>query len=132
MFIATYNYEQFFETTNSSELSSAIHERVNAVIFSTLMSIGVILLYFKGEFNFDAKANKIKNLAKIWIVLNAILIVSTCIKNAEYVSFFGLTYKRLGVFAFLILSMISLVFTFLKITRQKTNAYLFNQMVWYC
>jgi hypothetical protein len=30
------------------------------------------------------------------------------------------------------LAIIGLVFTFLKITKQKTNAYLFNQMVWYC
>ena len=43
----------------------------------------------------------------------------------------GLTYKRLGVYAFLILSVIGLVFTYLKIQNQKTNAYLFNQMFWY-
>jgi hypothetical protein len=95
------------------------------------MAVGVILFYFKGGFNFDEKASKLKNLSKLWIVLNGILIVSTFIKNAEYVSFFGLTYKRLGVYAFLILAIIGLVITFLKITRQKTNAYLINQMVWY-
>ncbi|HQK40784.1 MAG TPA: DUF4173 domain-containing protein, partial [Flavobacterium alvei] len=48
-----------------------------------------------------------------------------------YVSFFGLTYKRLGVYAFLVLAIIGLFFTFLKITKQKANAYLFNRMVWY-
>jgi len=131
VFIATYNYEQFFEVVQSSQLSAATHERVNSVIFSILMAVGVILFYFKGGFNFDEKASKLKNLSKLWIVLNGILIVSTFIKNAEYVSFFGLTYKRLGVYAFLILAIIGLVITFLKITRQKTNAYLINQMVWY-
>lgn len=130
IFIVTYNYEQFFEVAEVSGLSSATHERVNAVIFSIIMAVGVILFYFKGGFNFDKKAVHLKNLAKIWIVLNGILIVSTIIKNSEYVSFFGLTYKRLGVYAFLILAIIGLVFTFLKIIKQKTNAYLFNQMVW--
>jgi hypothetical protein len=131
VFIVTYNYEQFFEVVEKSKLSAATHERVNAVIFSIIMAVGVIMFYFKGGFNFDKKAKNLKRLSKIWIVLNGILIISTIIKNSEYVSFFGLTYKRLGVYAFLILAIIGLVFTFLKITKQKTNGYLVNQLVWY-
>ncbi|MBS7255547.1 DUF4153 domain-containing protein [Flavobacterium branchiicola] len=131
VFIVTYNYEQFFEVIEKSKLSLATHERVNAVIFSILMAVGVIMFYFKGGFNFDKEATSLKRLAKIWIILNCVLIVSTFIKNTEYVSAFGLTYKRLGVYAFLILSIIGLIYTFLKIAKQKTNAYLANQMVWY-
>ncbi|KRD07405.1 hypothetical protein ASE21_18100 [Flavobacterium sp. Root901] len=130
-FIAAYNYEQFFEVVEKTNLSADTHERVNAVIFSILMAVGVILFYFKGGFNFDEKASTLKKLAKVWLVLNIILILSTIIKNSEYVSFYGLTYKRLGVYAFLILAIIGLIYSFLKITKQKTNAYLFNQMVWY-
>ncbi|MFV8270888.1 DUF4173 domain-containing protein [Flavobacterium sp. GT2N3] len=130
IFIITYNYEQFFEIIETSKLSSATHERVNAVIFSIVMAVGVIMFYFKGGFNFDEKANNLKLLAKTWILLNGILILCAIIKNSEYVSYFGLTYKRLGVYAFLILAIIGLVFAFLKIINQKTNAYLFNQMVW--
>jgi len=131
VFIVTYNYEQFFEVLEKSKLSAATHERVNAVIFSIMMAVGVIMFYFKGGFNFDEKAKNLKLLSKIWILLNGVLILSTILKNSEYVSFFGLTYKRLGVYAFLILAIIGLVFTFLKITKQKTNGYLVNQMVWY-
>lgn len=133
VFVVTYNYEQFFEVIElqASKLSADTHERVNSVIFSTLMAVGVILFYFKGGFNFDKKATILKKLAKIWIFLNGVLIISTIVKNSEYVSFFGLTYKRLGVYAFLILAIIGLVYAFLKITKQKTNAYLFNQMIWY-
>lgn len=132
VFIVTYNYEQFFEVVQKSNLSADTHERVNAVIFSIVMAIGVILFYFKGGFNFDARANTLKKLARVWIVLNAVLILSAIVKNSEYVSFYGLTYKRLGVYAFLILAIIGLILSFLKISKQKTNAFLFNQMVWYC
>jgi hypothetical protein len=132
VFIATYNYEQFFEVIQKSKLSAATHERVNAVIFSIIMAVGVILFYFKGSFNFDEKAKNLKRLSKIWIFLNGILILSTLIKNTEYISYFGLTYKRLGVYAFLFLAITGLFFAFFKIIKQKTNAYLFNQMVWYC
>lgn len=131
IFIITYNYEQFFEAKTTSNLSADTHERVNSVIFSIVMAVGLILFYFKGGFNFDKKAVWLKKLAKIWIVLNGLLILSTIIKNSEYISVFGLTYKRLGVYAFLILAIIGLVFVFLKIMKQKTNAYLANQMVWY-
>lgn len=135
VFIGTYNYEQFFEIKDTvikmSELSADTHERVNAVIFSILMAVGVILFYFKGGFNFDPEATSLKKLAKLWIILNIVLIISAVIKNTEYVSFFGLTYKRLGVYAFLTLAIIGLILTFYKIVKQKTNAFLFNQMVWY-
>lgn len=131
VFIVTYNYEQFFEVVKNPNLSADTHERVNSVIFSIVMAVGLILFYFKGGFNFDKKAANLKKLAKIWIVLNGLLIVSTFIKNSEYIAVQGLTYKRLGVYAFLVLAIIGLVFVFLKITKQKTNAYLANQMVWY-
>lgn len=131
VFIGTYNYEQFFEVVEKTNLSADTHERVNSVIFSILMAVGLIMFYFKGGFNFDEKAGRLKKLAKIWIVLNGFLILSAIIKNSEYISVFGLTYKRLGVYAFLILSIVGLVFVFLKIKKQKTNSYLVNNMIWY-
>ncbi len=131
-FIFTYNYEQFYEIPKTaSQLSEETHERVVSVIFSIIMAIAVIMFYFKGAFNFDKNAGILKTLAKIWVILNAVLIFSTMAKNTEYVEQLGVTYKRLGVYAFLILSIIGLVITFMKIQKQKTNAFLFNQMVWY-
>ncbi|MBE0392350.1 DUF4173 domain-containing protein [Flavobacterium sp. PL002] len=129
VFIVTYNYEQFFKVETVTNLSVAIHDRVNAVIISIIMAVGVILFYFKGGFNFDTKATLLKLLAKIWIGLNGILIISSAIKNSEYIMQYGLTYKRLGVYAFLGITLSGLIFTYFKIKKQKTNAYLFNQMV---
>ncbi len=130
VFIGTYNYEQFFKEESTSVLSAATHDRVNAVIISIIMAVGVILFYFKKGFNFDTNANFLKRLAKIWVGLNAVLIISSAVKNSEYILHFGLTYKRLGVYAFLVLTLIGLGFTYYKIKNQKTNAFLFNQMFW--
>ena len=131
-FIITYNYEQFFETVKSPvKLSEETHERVNAVIASIIMAILVIMFYFKSNFNFDPKAFWMKVLVKIWIFLNAVLVISAMVKNSEYILNHGFTYKRLGVYAFLILSLIGLVMTFIKIQYRKTNAFLFNSMAWY-
>ena len=131
-FIATYNYEQFYEVSKTPvQLSEETHERVNAVILSIVMAILVIMFYFKSGFNFDPKAKLMKILAKIWIFLNAVLILSAAVKNYEYIVNYAFTYKRLGVFAFLLLSLIGLGLTFIKIQKRKRNAFLFNTMVWY-
>lgn len=132
VFIFTFNYEQFVEIPkNADQLSIETHERVNAVILSIIMAIAVIMFYFKGNFNFDEKAKSLKLLSKIWIFLNAILVISAMAKNLEYNFVLGLTYRTLGVYAFLTLSLIGLIITFIKIQKQKTNAFLFNQMFWY-
>ncbi|ASK31801.1 beta-carotene 15,15'-monooxygenase [Chryseobacterium sp. T16E-39] len=131
-FIISYNYEQFYEVSKTpNQLSEETHERVNAVIMSIVMAILVIMFYFKSSFNFDPKAGLMKTLAKVWIFLNGVLIISAMIKNSEYIINYGFTYKRLGVYAFLILSLIGLIMTFIKIHYKKRNAFLFNTMTWY-
>lgn len=131
-FIITYNYEQFYEVSKTpAQLSEETHERVNAVIMSIVMAILVIMFYFKSNFNFDTKAGSMKILAKIWIFLNVILVVSAMVKNSEYIINYGFTYKRLGVYGFLILALIGLIMTFIKIQQKKRNAFLFNTMTWY-
>ena len=128
-FIVSYNYEQFYETPKTPvQLSEETHERVGAVILSIIMVILVIMFYFKSAFNFDPKAKLMQLLAKVWIVLNTVLLFSAMMKNTEYIVNYGLTYKRLGVYAFLILATIGLVVTFVKIHKKKTNAFLFNTM----
>jgi len=128
-FIITYNYEQFFSVASRGSLSDEIHQRVATIIFSIIMAIAVIMFYFKSTFNFDKDAALLKKLAFIWIVLNGLLIVSAFIKNSEYVSSLGLTYKRIGVYFFLTLSLIGLLITYFKIKFRKTNIFLLNRMV---
>ncbi|WP_419868859.1 DUF4153 domain-containing protein [Chryseobacterium sp. CT-SW4] len=131
-FIITYSYEQFYEVIKTPvQLSEETHEGVNAVVLSIIMAILVIMFYFKGGFNFDSKAKFLMILAKTWIFLNAILVCATLAKNTEYIINYGFTYKRLGVYGFLILSLIGLILTFVKIQKKKRNAYLFNTMTWW-
>lgn len=131
LFVIIFSYEMFFENSQKvNQLSQETHERVNTVILSIIMAISLILFYFKSVFNFDKKAKILKTLALSWMFINTLLIVSTLLKNSQYVHNYGLTYKRLGVYAFLIMSLLGLVFAMLKILKKKTNFYLITSMNW--
>ncbi|HEX7755399.1 MAG TPA: DUF4153 domain-containing protein, partial [Niabella sp.] len=47
-----------------------------------------------------------------------------------YIGSYGLTFKRVGVYLFLLLSATGLIYTTLKIRNQNTNIYLVNRMAW--
>jgi hypothetical protein len=130
-FIVIYNYEQFYEVTKTpNQLSEETHERVVSLIFSIIMVILVMMFSFKSAFNFDSKSGLLRLLANVWLFLNVVLIFSAMLTNTEYITSYGFTYKRLGVYAFLLLSLIGLVLTFYKIQFKKKNAFLFNSMSW--
>lgn len=129
-FIGTYCIEQFGRAHSENSLSSALHERVYLLIFSIAMAVFVILLFFRGQLNFTANAQLLKKAAFTWIALNCLLLIVVGFKNSQYIAAYGLTFKRLGVYGFLLLSAIGLAFTTLKIKHKKTNSYLIARMAW--
>lgn len=128
LFIAIYGYENFFQEEVIASISQNVHERVYAVIASTAMAVILILIIFRKDLNFNEQNSKVKKLTFSWILLNMTLIFIAIIKNGQYVHMLGLTQKRLGVFAFLILSLIGLFYTFSKVKKVKTNWYLVHKM----
>jgi len=131
MFIVIFNIEHFGSMPqNSSDYSARIHEQINSIIGSIFLAMLVILFYFKGALNFIQNNKILQTLSKIWIVLNAVLIFSAIIQNTLYVDALGLTYKRLGVYLFLVLCSFGLFYTYYKVQHKKTNFYLFDKMSW--
>lgn len=130
IFILTYNYEQFFIPSDESILSTDIHDRVNTIIVSILLAIGLILFYFRATKKTGTSWARLRFLAYIWIILNALLVVSAVIKNAEYISVYGLTFKRISVFIFLLLAISGLALSWYKIEMNKTNSFLINRAMW--
>ena len=129
-FIIIYGIEQFGSTASSGNLSSEVHERVYVLILSIVMAIAVIMIYFQGLLNFDTQSGLLKKLSFIWIGLNILLIFTVFFRNLEYVHAYGLTFKRIGVFIFLLLSLLGLFTTWVKLMNRKTNIFLINRMVW--
>jgi hypothetical protein len=111
----------------ASELSKQVHTGVNALIASNLLAIVIILYFYRGNINFYKGNTTLKKLTFVWILLNISVIAITAVKNMEYIISFGLTYKRIGVLLFLIITSIGLITTFLKVLKIKNLWYLLRK-----
>lgn len=119
-----------FITTNldirASVFSAQVHSGINALIASIIIAIVILLYVFRGDLNFYNDNLIVKRLAFTWIILNAILVCSIAVKNGQYIYYFGLTYKRIGVMVYLLLALTGLISTLLKIDKIKNIWYLFR------
>jgi len=107
-----------------SVFSSQVHSGINALIGSIVIAIIILLYVFRGDINFYKENTILKRLAFAWIILNVILVLSIAVKNSQYIYYFGLTYKRIGVLVYLTLTVTGLITTLIKIDKIKNIWYL--------
>lgn len=119
-----------FTVPQGFNLSQFVHEGTYLLIFSILLSMGILLTIFKGSLNFYPKSALLRKLAYIWIVQNGIMTISVVIRNFYYMDYHGLAYKRIGVLIFLTLVLFGLVTFFIKIYKQKSSYYLWHHNSW--
>jgi hypothetical protein len=106
-----------YANSSAPAMSKLVHSGTYLLIFSILLSVTILIFYFKGELNFHKKSKSLKVLSILWIFQNCVLLLSVFIRNAKYLEMYGLTYKRIGVVIFLLLTfsgLISLTFKILK------------------
>jgi hypothetical protein len=113
--------------------SAELHEGTNALIFSIVIAMVVILYFFNGNLNFYSKNKTIRVLSHIWIVQNIFLVAAVFLRDYNYIAMHGLTYKRIGVLVFLLHCTIGLATVYIKVAKQKTLFYLLkvNFLAWY-
>ena len=104
--------------------SKSVHQGVYALMLSIVCAIGIILYFFRGNLNFFKGNRPVKHLSYLWIGLNLVLVAFTWYKNYQYVEALGLTYKRIGVFVYLLLTLTGLVTALLKIIHLKSFVFL--------
>jgi hypothetical protein len=119
--------------SNGAKYSDALHDGTNVLIVSIVIAMMIIVYFFRGNLNFYSKNKTIRLLAYLWIFQNIFLVCSVLLRDYQYVSALGLTYKRIGVFVFLLLCTIGLVTVYIKVAQQKTFFYLckINGRIWY-
>lgn len=104
--------------SDATTLSKTVHEGVNALVISIIIAITTILILFRGDLNFYKKSSSLRALTYVWIAFNIVIIILTAYKNYLYSTGFGLTYKRIGVFIYLLLCISGMVTTYFKVARK--------------
>jgi Domain of unknown function (DUF4173) len=97
------------------------------LIFSILLAISIIVYFFRANQNFYKNNLWLIRLTYLWIFQNALLLASIVYKNQLYISELGLTYKRIGVYVYLLLTLAGLILTFWKVRKLKTIWYILRK-----
>lgn len=119
-----------FTVPEDFSLKQFVHEGTWALIVSILLSMAVVLWFFRGNQNFYWRNAWLKRLALLWVAQNAVLAVSVFLRNWHYISFHGLAYRRIGVIVFLALVVVGLVTLFIKVEKRRSLYYLVRVNTW--
>ncbi len=112
-------------------LKQFVHEGTYLLLLSIFLSMGIVLYFFRGNFNFYQKNKVLQGLVYFWILQNAFLVVSVFMRNYHYIDYHGLAGKRIGMIAFLSMTLFGLITLILKIKKQKTSFFLLRVNTWF-
>jgi hypothetical protein len=119
-----------FTYTPAVDLFTMIHEGTELLIFSIVLAMLVLLVFFRGNLNFYKNNKWLKAGACLWLLQNAILVFSVLLRDYYYIREFGLAYKRIGVLFFLLMVLAGLITVFFKVQYAKTTYYLLRINAW--
>jgi hypothetical protein len=131
--IVDINWVWFNFNWEGEYLKQYVHNGTWLLISSILLSIAIVLVFFRGNLNYYPHNTLLRWLSGLWLAQNAVLAISVGIRTYHYISYFNLAYKRIGVIVFLILTIYGLLTVFLKVRQRKTLFHLvsLNVRAWY-
>lgn len=113
--------------------SDFVHNGVGIIILSIIIATSLIMYLFRKEFPMLKTNKALMAFVYVWIAQNVLMLSSTAIRNQIYIHDFNFTYKRIGVYVWLVLAVIGLCILFWKIWQKRSNWYLIrtNVAVWF-
>ena len=117
-------------TRSPWELKQYVHEGTYLLIWGILLAIVVLYFQFRGSLNFHKNSKILRGLGYAWLAQNAFLTLSVGCRNWQYINHCGLAYKRIGVFIFLLLTLMGLFFMCLKVKEKRTFFFVMRRMSW--
>lgn len=113
--------------------SDFVHNGVGILILSILIATSLIMYLSRKEFDAVKNNKALVAFIYLWIFQNILMLSSTAFRNQIYIHDYNLTYKRIGVYVWLLLAMCGLGLMFWKIQKKRSNWYLVrsNIAVWF-
>ncbi len=97
---------------------------------SVILALTLLFIFFEGRINFLANNTMAKRLAYAWIALNLLLVLITAYKNWLYVAKLGITYKRIGVWYYLLASITAFWLMWIKIREDRNFLFMIRKSVY--
>lgn len=123
-------YQVLWPETQSTPRYLLVHEGTTILILSLIAGTTLLVYFFRGNINFLKNNALLKKLSFVWLGQNLGLALLDVIYNYRYIAQSGLTYKRIGVYFFLILVVIGLVIVLIKIIHQLSTFRVFTLAVY--
>ncbi len=105
-------------------LKDMVHQGTYLLIFAILISMAISVYYLNSNLVFIKNNKVLKTLIIVWLIQNIVMIVSVAFRNAYYIQYFALAYKRIFVYFFLVACLVGLVSIIIKTLKQKNTAFL--------
>ncbi|MCK6640944.1 MAG: DUF4173 domain-containing protein [Bacteroidia bacterium] len=110
--------------------TSYVHQGVGLLVINVLLAMLLVLYFFRGRLNFNKGYKLLTILAVVWLLQNVAMLFFTAARNNLYTEMFGMTYKRIGVYFYLLLTAIGVLTTVVKVMQKRTNTWLFRINTW--
>lgn len=113
--------------------SDFVHNGVGMIILSIIIATSLLMYLYRKNYTSTKYSSALKILILIWVIQNLIMLFSTTCRNQIYIESFNFTYKRVGVYVWLLLAAIGLIIVSLKIIKEKSNWFLVktNFAIWF-
>jgi hypothetical protein len=109
--------------------SDFVHSGVGIIILSIIIATSLMMYLFRNEFTSTKNNKALISFAYLWIIQNVLMLSSTAFRNQIYIHDYNFTYKRIGVYVWLVLAAFGLCVLFYKIYRKQSNWYLIRTNV---
>ena len=106
-----------------------VHQSVALLMISCCLIALLAGLIFRHP-DKQTQAPGVARLFFLFLATNVLLVLVTCLKNGAYIGYLGLTYKRIGVFAWLVLVVVGLALTALKVRKGLSFYWLLRCATW--
>lgn len=109
---------------DGSFLKDMVHQGTYLLIFAILISMAISLYYLNSNLVFIRNNRILKTLIIVWLIQNIVMIVSVAFRNAYYIQYFALAYKRIFVYFFLAVCLVGIVSIIIKTLKEKNTVFL--------
>ncbi|MCU0429104.1 MAG: DUF4173 domain-containing protein [Cytophagaceae bacterium] len=128
---STDTYFLFFSSIPAEvSYSDFLHQSVNSSIVSILLAVVLIVTLSILGISQTPSYRRIQLLLYGWIAQHVWMALLSLQKNSLYVIEYGLTYKRLGVYAYILVCLMGLLFTAWMCFKNKNVWYLLRSNAW--